>query len=233
MAVDGPLDKRQNRILDFVVRDYIQTREPVSSARIRRRLRLKESPATVRNLVASLSEDGYLEQPHTSAGRIPTDEAYRYFVDYLMVDVALAPSEIKRFEAVQDMNSEMIARFFSDALNLLSIASIRDADHDLFWQYGISYLLKEPEFHARGPVSDIGYILDHTDEMFNIYHQIRQSDTQLFIGKENPVSQAAGCGVFYLVRETPEQKERILLIGPRRMNYERALAFIHYFLERV
>lgn len=229
---ENVLDERQSKILDFIVRDYIKIGEPVSSAHIRDSLRLSESPATIRNVVVELAGMNYLEQPHTSAGRIPTDRAYRYFVDHLMTEMILRPLEIRHFKEALDEQHEMIHRFFSDALNLLSIISINGVDRNTH-SYGISYLLKEPEFHEKEIINDIGYILDHSDETMNIYHRTVESGHGLFIGKENPVDQASACGIFYFSCNVGNQEQSILLVGPKRMDYERVSAFIRYFLERV
>src|SRR5437660_4221509 len=77
------LDERKAAILRVVVEEYIETAQPVGSAHVARSGVTAVSPATVRNEMAVLEHDGYLAQPHTSAGRIPTDKGYRAFVDEL------------------------------------------------------------------------------------------------------------------------------------------------------
>ena len=74
------LTERQRMILALVVRHYTETAQPVGSARLVQRYKLEMSTATVRNEMAALTEMGYLRQPHTSAGRVPSEEGYRYFV---------------------------------------------------------------------------------------------------------------------------------------------------------
>ncbi|MBC7334848.1 MAG: heat-inducible transcription repressor HrcA [Clostridia bacterium] len=87
------LDERKKRILQAVVQDYIATAEPVGSRTLARKYNLGVSPATIRNEMADLEEMGLLEQPHTSAGRIPSDLGYRYYVDYLMEKTHLTAEE--------------------------------------------------------------------------------------------------------------------------------------------
>ena len=77
------LDDRKTAILSAVVQEYISTAQPVGSNLIAEAPSIKVSSATVRNEMAVLEQEGYLVQPHTSAGRIPTDKGYRYFVDHL------------------------------------------------------------------------------------------------------------------------------------------------------
>jgi len=87
------LDVRARELLAAVIREYIATAQPVASAQLVRRYRLEVSPATVRNELASLEELGLLTHPHTSAGRVPTDLGYRYFIESLMPRPALPPEE--------------------------------------------------------------------------------------------------------------------------------------------
>jgi len=92
------LTERQQGILDFIVREYIDTATPVGSRAIVEREDLGISSATVRNEMAHLEKQGYLTHPHTSAGRIPTAKGYRYFVEYLMKEGTLPLSERRMIE---------------------------------------------------------------------------------------------------------------------------------------
>lgn len=86
-------DDRRLDVLRAIVEDYVQTREPVGSKVLAERHSLGVSPATIRNDMAALEEGGYIAQPHTSAGRVPTDKGYRLFVDRLAGVKALSPAE--------------------------------------------------------------------------------------------------------------------------------------------
>lgn len=98
------LDERKRRILRVVTDDYISSAEPVGSRTIARKYDLGLSPATIRNEMADLEEEGYLQQPHTSAGRIPSDRGYRYYVDALMSQRPVTP------EIMSEIQSEMKKR---------------------------------------------------------------------------------------------------------------------------
>src|SRR6058998_1771990 len=87
------LAERQRDLLRAVIREYIATAEPVASAALVRRYGLDVSSATVRNALAALEELGLLTHPHTSAGRVPTDLGYRYFIESLMPHPSLLPAE--------------------------------------------------------------------------------------------------------------------------------------------
>src|SRR5439155_5328889 len=92
------LEERKLEVLRAIVQDYISTNEPVGSRALSERHRLGVSPATIRNDMAVLEEEGYITQPHTSAGRVPTDKGYRLFVDRL---ASLKPLSAAERRAIQ------------------------------------------------------------------------------------------------------------------------------------
>ena len=93
------LDERKKKILKAIVSNYLETGEPVGSRTISKYTDLNLSSATIRNEMADLEELGYIIQPHTSAGRIPSDKAYRFYVDQLMTD---------KEQEVEDMKGKLI-----------------------------------------------------------------------------------------------------------------------------
>lgn len=93
------LSERNKKILKTVVKSYLVTAEPVGSRTLSKKHNIGLSPATIRNVMADLEDMGYLTHPHTSAGRLPTDKGYRYYVDSLMDNIVLTPeleNEIKK-----------------------------------------------------------------------------------------------------------------------------------------
>src|SRR6476469_7029324 len=84
MASVDELTPRERRVLQAVIQTYVQTAEPAGSRVLSRKFGLGVSPATIRNTMSDLEEKGYLTHPHTSAGRVPTDKAYRAYVDSLI-----------------------------------------------------------------------------------------------------------------------------------------------------
>src|SRR6476661_600857 len=86
------LTERQKTLLLLIIRDYIESAQPVGSKRLAEHYRINLSSATIRNEMGALTEMGYLRQPHTSAGRVPTEEGYRYFVSQMMHQAELPES---------------------------------------------------------------------------------------------------------------------------------------------
>ena len=117
------LSDRERQVLDAVVRTYVATAEPAGSRTVCRRFDLGVSAATVRNTMSDLEEKGYLNHPHTSAGRVPTDRAYRFFVDRLVRPAALSVEQQARLTEALDPSGgavEELVRRASRALSLLS-----------------------------------------------------------------------------------------------------------------
>lgn len=103
-APESALDARREQVLRAVIEEYISTAEPVGSQKIAQSRGLNVSSATVRNAMAALEREGFLAQPHTSAGRVPTDKGYRYFVDHLA-----------RVESLGPPHADTVSRFFAGA----------------------------------------------------------------------------------------------------------------------
>ena len=118
----GPLSERERTVLEAVIRTYVETAEPVGGRTLARRYDLGVSAATIRNTMADLEADGYLSHPHASAGRVPADLAYRYFVDRLVMPEALTPEETGLIEvelAASDSTVQQTLRSATRALGIL------------------------------------------------------------------------------------------------------------------
>ena len=113
------LDDRKAAILRAVVEEYIDTAQPVGSARVVDTARVRVSSATVRNDMATLEQDGYLRQPHTSAGRIPTEKGYRFFVDNLGQPAALRGTEAQQVRSFFEKAHGELEQMLDDTSRLL------------------------------------------------------------------------------------------------------------------
>lgn len=112
--------ERKLRILRTIIEDYISTAMPVGSRTIARHLGMQLSSATIRNEMSDLEEMGFLEQPHTSAGRIPSDKAYRFYVDNLMDMTMLTPEEMHYIRSYYNMRMGETEKVLSSAAKVIS-----------------------------------------------------------------------------------------------------------------
>ena len=116
---EHPLDERKAAILRAVVEEYIDTAQPVGSAHVVRSAAVQVSSATVRNDMATLEQEGYLRQPHTSAGRIPTEKGYRFFVDHLGQPASLARSDAVQVRSFFEKAHGELEQMLQDTSRLL------------------------------------------------------------------------------------------------------------------
>jgi heat-inducible transcriptional repressor len=114
---------RTQKILSAIIREYIASAEPVGSRRLSRRHGVDLSPATIRNVMADLEEMGYLSQPHTSAGRVPTDKAFRFYVDSILDVKDLTLKERQRIKEIYHPSKLNITETLQETCRLLSATS--------------------------------------------------------------------------------------------------------------
>jgi heat-inducible transcriptional repressor len=108
-----PLDERDREILRLIIRSYVTSGEPVGSRTLARSMEWRFSPATIRNVMSDLEDEGYLAQPHTSAGRIPSEKGYRFYVDHLAESGRLSKSDeryISRMLSESDSPEDVMSR---------------------------------------------------------------------------------------------------------------------------
>jgi len=175
------LDERQRRILESIIKDYVATAEPVGSRAVVRKHALNISAATVRNEMADLEDMGYLEQPHTSAGRIPSEKGFRYYVDCMMENENPTNEEIDLLHQVlsdniQEWNDVVqgVGHFLSQVTNYASFIIVPSVRLSQF-----QYLQLVPIQEGKAlvlVVTDIGIIMHRK---ISIPRSIKPGDLQL------------------------------------------------------
>jgi heat-inducible transcriptional repressor len=196
---DQDRDLRKDRIFEIIVRSYIETAEPVGSRTISKRYKEGLSPASIRNVMADLEEDGLITHPHTSAGRVPTDKGYRYYVDTLMEPEDLSAREkewvlkelarAKTIEALAERVSKVISELTDNAalfyvkslrrvsfLNYLLEELVQARRLDDFFEEeselfieGIFRMLEQPEFQNARKMRALLQAFDEKDHFLRIF----------------------------------------------------------------
>ena len=221
------ISDRKKIILRAIIKEYIKNAQPVSSGTLVEKCKLGVSPATIRNDMAELEEEGYIMQPHTSAGRVPTELAYELELAEIGKDKKnLRETEIKLLDDLFS-HEESGAKQTAKAIAELSNAAVFWAFHknDLYYT-GISNLFAQPEFKQSEIVYDVSVIIDRMEDIIdNLFDNIEYGE-QVLIGSKNPF------GIFLstvLVKYKKDNKSGVFgLIGPTRMDYARNLALISY-----
>lgn len=232
------LTERQQTILGVIIEDYIRTARPISSHELARGgARLSVSPATIRNEMLELDELGYTAQPHTSAGRIPTDQGYRFFVDHLLTGIRLRERERKQMDgAFAFAEAEEFVRELSRTVARLShtLTAVGSSEDGLFYETGFTELLEEPEFQNPEFIRPLGRLIDtFSEEVRHFNEKGDETDEQMFIGRENPRKEARSCTITVTSWKHPKGFEGFLtMLGPTRMDYQKQkalLAYLHDF----
>ncbi len=224
------ISQRQKSVLDAVIKEYINCACPISSKVLEKEHGFDVCPATIRNDMAKLTDLGYLFQPHTSAGRVPTDKAYRFYVDNLLEQEVLELKDIFGIEAILHEEQDIL-KLASNLLKSLaqtssSLAVIHLSDKDFIWKEGWGDLLKEPEFREKDFVDSFTSFLKGFEN--NIKDLEMNSELKVFIGKENPISKANDFSVISSKCYFPDKEEAMLaLLGPKRMDYNRNISLIN------
>lgn len=218
------MDERLKNLLRLVVEDVIETGEPVGSQRLVEEYELSVSPATIRNWFVELVEAGYLAQPHTSSGRLPTEDGYRFYLKELMEEYALRQQELQNLQraaqAVRESTQRLkrLARIVSDMTDDSMVLAGHEAEA---FSFGLSHLLTQPELSDREQVLSLGEALDRMEE---VIHQLRRrhyATPTALIGQECPFGEDWSTVILTL-----DDGTLLGLLGPLRMNYSRSYALL-------
>ena len=220
-------EERKKRVLKAIVKHFIETAEPVGSNTILVSYQFHVSPATIRNDMMSLEKSGYIAQPHTSAGRIPTDKGYRLFVDE-MADYKKARKEaVKALETIREQyRTEKVREQLYDAVNLLSRATksvsfATTPDNPRTFFLGMSNVLRQPEFAQNSvQASEVIEVLERGDNFVKTLAGLDITiNVRTFIGEENLLAQIQSCSIIVSQYEKDGFQGYIGVLGPKRMNY--------------
>lgn len=331
------LDERKARILQAIIEEHIRTGQPIGSRAVARRYRLGVSPATIRNEMADLEEMGYLDKPHTSSGRVPSDKGYRLYVDHLMPVVSITPAELSLIESlfrskVRDAVSllrEMV-RLVSETTNYLAfvmgpdyetttyktihllpaspgkalLVIVNDAGFvetclidvpsmtkeeiyymsdmltrelsgitldqieekaeellrketsryaqiieqvqeflrnlisegergERLYMGGAANLLSQPEFRDVNKVKDLFTVIESEELTQIVFKKQGDTDPQVRIGAENELDSVKDVSIVYGTFPLGRSQGRIGLLGPRRMDYAKAVAIVKFCEEKL
>lgn len=213
------MNERQEHLLRLIVDAYIERAEPVGSSFIVENYDLGVSPATVRNDMVALEAAGYLAQPHISAGRIPTEEGYQYYLRNFLHTKPQVTARRKLERAVEgsseseerlkDLARELVA--LSGETVLLSFGPRR------VYYAGLSHLFQKPDFQDIALLQELSGTVDQFEEVLDALSLRLSEEPAVFIGRENPFGSRMSS---VMVRYRAPQTEGVLgFIGPMRMDY--------------
>jgi heat-inducible transcriptional repressor len=215
------MKKRQEKILRCTVKEYIKTAEPISSQVLCERYHFNVSPATIRWDMAGLTEEGYFLQPHTSAGRVPTERAYKLFIEKFCEPRLSLKIEKKIEEIFLEKNEKEVMRELGKLMALISRnISILLFEREIFWQ-GLSYLLSQPEFYEPDEILEMVETFEDLYQGINKEEDIKR-EIKIYIGRENPFGKDENLSLILGGLEDGV----VGILGPKRMDYQRNIALV-------
>ncbi len=230
------ISDRQKNILDTIIREYVESAKPVSSQYLGEKYDFGICPASIRIEMQKLTDDGFLCQPHTSAGRVPTDKGYRLFVDAVLEGDNI-PANLLDFDAAKNIEEEFedvfklassLTRSLAEASSSLVLGYMKR--EDVLWKEGWEDLLQNPEFGQRELIDNFINYLSYLED--NVKTRGPESKLDIYIGGENLFPKAEEFSAITFALQPGEEEEVILsIVGPKRMAYERNIALTNEVLK--
>ena len=232
------LNKRQEEVLRIIVNSHVHSAMPVGSNFVADVLGL--SSATIRNVMAELEELGLVMHPHTSAGRVPTDDGYRYYIDTLMQ--AKGPNEhligsitenyhhgIRSADGIMEKTSSII----SDLTKYVGITIV--TQFEKVYLDGTSHILEQPEFRDFKKLYAIFKCFeDKTTILHVLCGETDDGRLAISVGRENKLSYLKDCSVVSRgYKKKGKVSGRLGVIGPKRMAYDRVVPMVEFLANMV
>ncbi|MFC1598908.1 hypothetical protein ACFL2U_02810 [Patescibacteria group bacterium] len=218
---------RQKSLLNLIISEHIKTAAPVGSKLLSSGQ--KVSSATIRNEMSDLEKQGYIYQPHTSAGRVPTEKGYQFYVDNFIEKREIRPNWRQSFNQVLKAKLDKDILLKNLAKNVVELADetvIVAFDKNNVYYTGLTNLFKKPEFGEQSLICNMSQIIDHLDEAVNkVFDKINK--VEVLIGAKNPFGDdcSSVLGKYHLKNK---QSGLFIILGPKRMDYNNNLALVKY-----
>lgn len=220
---------RQEEILRAVVEQYAEVASPVGSTLLAKLFNV--SSATIRSEMAELERLGYITHPHTSAGRIPTDKGYRFYVNNIVEDkpskdVSRAQKALAARVAHGGLPEQTIRNAVDTLVELthnLGLATIGDQ----LYMSGLSNLFGQPEFMRPEQVKEVANLLDNLEPW--LQETAPNKPLNVFIGRENPIGRGAGCSLIISKFRSPySDRSYVGVLGPTRQSYRDTMNLVQH-----
>jgi heat-inducible transcriptional repressor len=228
------LTDRQAQILKTIIEEYTTTAEPVGSLVLEKKYSLGVSPATIRNEMVVLTKQGFLSQPHTSAGRIPTPMALKYYVRELVKEQELSTAEEvavkekvwdQRFEA--DKFLRQVTRVLAETTKDLAVVCTSRGD---VYHAGYANILDNPEFYDIDVTREVLSLIDEFNELNDIFSRAAGDEpVHVLVGDDLNSKWLQSLGLVFTDFKAPQLSGSLGVIGPARLNYPQLIPVVRYF----
>lgn len=223
------LTERQGKILNCIVGEYISSKTPVGSKILTKKYKFGIKPPTMRIEFQKLTDMGYLAQPHTSAGRVPTDKGYRFYVDNLHSSVFN-----RGFDSIEQEMEDSLGFFQTMTKKIAELTSnlaiTYFPEEGIVFKEGWDEIFKEPEFEDSTFIAKFMEAVQsfekHIDELEDF------DDPRVFIGKENKMVQAPEFStIVSRIHLSKEREGVVIILGPKRMAYDKNVGIMNSLIK--
>lgn len=224
------MTERQQQILCAIVEQYAEVASPVGSSLLAKVFGV--SSATIRTEMVELERKGFIAQPHTSSGRIPTDNGYRFYVNHLSEekpDKSIEPRATRALTARVHgggVPEQTIRNAVDTLVELTSNLSMATIDNQLYMS-GLSNLFGQPEFMHGSQVRQVAHLLDNLEPW--LYEAAPNKPLNVYIGQENPIGRNAGCSLIISRFRSPYSDHSYIgVLGPTRQSYREVMKLVSH-----
>lgn len=227
MCYTYAMSPRQKQILTAVVEQYAEVAVPVGSSLLAKVFNV--SSATIRAEMAELERLGFIRQPHTSAGRIPTDKGYRYYVN----QIAEGESSLPERRAERALSARLEDSGIPERAIRNAVDTLVELTHNLglatignqLYISGLSNLFGQPEFHGGQQVQQVAALLDNLEPWLR--EAAPNQPLSVYIGAENPIGRSADVSLIVSRFRSPfSDHSYIGVLGPTRQNYRDTMTLV-------
>jgi len=229
------LTARQTQILKALVDEYISSAEPVGSEVLEKKYNLGVSSATIRNEMVALTKLNYLRQPHTSAGRIPSPSAMKFYINQLMEEKQMSlTDEVKAKEEVWDVRND-IDKLMNEATDSLAertkSLSVAALDDGRTWHSGLANVFISPEFADISMCASLFSFIEEDRMMMDLLFKriMGLSPVEVLFGEELGWSDLEPVSVVATRFQVKGQNGALAVIGPARLSYPTVIPVLRYF----
>jgi heat-inducible transcriptional repressor len=233
--MEDALSARQTSLLKIIIDEHLETAEPVGSVALESKYNIGVSPATIRNEMAALTNKGYLKQPHTSAGRVPTPKGMKFYINQLMDEKKLSVTdEVHAKEEVWDSRDDIdhllkdATQALAEQTNYLAVSTI---DSGNTWSAGHSNLYNNPEFYSYQVCQSLFQVLEQQKRINELFfgHFTGMSPIEVLFGEELGWDFFEPIGMVATRFKIGDKVGAIGVVGPVRLNYPRVIPTVRYF----
>lgn len=224
------MTERQKQILHAIVEQYAEVASPVGSSLLAKLFGV--SSATIRAEMAELERLGFITQPHTSAGRVPTDKGYRFYVNNLGENKHETGAERRAERALSarvqtgGLPERTIRNAVDTLVELTHNLGLATIGNQLYMS-GLSNLFGQPEFMQASQVRQVAQLLDNLEPW--LHEAAPNQPLSVYIGQENPIGRSAGCSLIISRFRSPYSDQSYIgVLGPTRQSYRDVMQLVRF-----